>query len=96
MILLVQYDQEGINAFHRKVFVDITDANWQKHIDQIEKLKTGIQFRQYAQQNPLQLFIKEANELFDSLKERINHNIMRIVINANFSQTPTKSIRKIN
>ena len=76
-----EVNEDALNGFLLKIYLDIVDANWQKHIDQIEKLKAGIKFRQYAQQNPLQSYIKEANLLFDSLKQRINHNILRILMN---------------
>lgn len=90
--IYLEIEDDKLSDFLRKVYLDIVDANWQKHIDQIEKLKSGVKFRQYAQQNPLQTYIKEANLLFDSLKERINHNILKIVMNTNVNRTSSKRI----
>jgi preprotein translocase subunit SecA len=46
------------------------------HIDLLSKLRSGIYLRSYAQVNPLQAYIDEAEQLFDHLQEQIAYQMV--------------------
>ena len=47
----------------------------------MKKLRHSIRFMQYAQKNPLQLYVLEANKLFNKYKKEVKYNTVRSIIN---------------
>jgi preprotein translocase subunit SecA len=45
------------------------------------KLRHSIRFMQYAQKNPLQLYVLDANKLFGQFKKEVKQNTVRSIIN---------------
>ena len=60
----------------RKIILDCFDYFWTQHIDNMMKIRSGIQYRSYGQKNPLQQYIEEAAELFQKTKNNISHAII--------------------
>jgi len=64
----------------------LMDRAWQNHIDIMDKLREGIHLRSYAQNNPLQAYVEEGFELFESMMNTISNDVvlfcnnLRIVI----------------
>lgn len=60
-----------IFEIEKDFYLHILDDKWQSHIDAMDKLRESIHLRSYAQNDPLQQYIKEAyldfSLLFDSL-----------------------------
>ena len=55
----------------RQVAIRSFDRAWSQHIDDMAQLKAGITLRSYANMDPLKAYIKEGNELFDSMMYKI-------------------------
>ena len=76
------YDErlEGIREqfmpFERRIVLRTIDRNWVEHIDTMDKLRNGIHLRSYAQGNPLQQYISEGYELYDSMMDQISREIV--------------------
>ncbi len=81
--------EDAYNSFEKTLSLQVFDQNWQKHIDELDKLKHGIYLRSYAQKNPLQVYVEEADKLFQELKRKIAHNTVRIIMNANLENKAT-------
>ncbi len=81
--------EDAYNSFEKTLSLQVFDQNWQKHIDELDKLKHGIYLRSYAQKNPLQVYVEEADKLFIELKRKIAHNTVRIIMNANLENKAT-------
>jgi preprotein translocase subunit SecA len=47
------------------------------HIDLLSKLRSGIYLRSYAQVNPLQAYIDDAEKLFEHLQYQIAAQVMK-------------------
>jgi preprotein translocase subunit SecA len=47
----------------------------------MSKLRHSIRFMQYAQKNPLQLYVLEANKIFEKYKKEVKYNTVRSIIN---------------
>ena len=54
----------------------LMDRAWQNHIDVMAKLREGIHLRSYAQNNPLQAYIEEGYELFESMMNTISNDVV--------------------
>lgn len=71
---------EGIRTqfmpLERRIVLRTIDRNWIEHIDTMDKLRNGIHLRSYAQGNPLQQYVNEGYELYDSMMESISREIV--------------------
>ena len=89
------FKEDAYNSFEKTLSLQVFDQNWQKHIDELDKLKHGIYLRSYAQKNPLQVYVEEADKLFQELKRRIAHNTVRIIMNADLENKATNESKEI-
>ncbi len=74
-------DKSDLSKILLNTMISIMDSNWQSHIDNLTRLRSGIHYRQYAQQNPVQVYILESNQIFDQFKIDILDQIVNISIN---------------
>ncbi len=68
-------------TFIRNVLIMSLDMNWQDQIDKLSKLKSGIRYRQYAQKNPVQIYVQESNQLFELYKKQIIEQGVTVILN---------------
>jgi preprotein translocase subunit SecA len=57
------------------------DRAWVDHIDTMAKLRDGIGLRSYAQNNPLQAYVTEGYQLFETMMQNIAHDIVAYCMN---------------
>ncbi|MBE6123994.1 MAG: preprotein translocase subunit SecA [Erysipelotrichaceae bacterium] len=73
---------EIVKDYYKKTLIHIIDANWQRHIDDMDKLRNAIRFRGKANINPLNEYINDGFEMFQEMMNRIAdiliNNIMRV------------------
>ncbi len=58
------------------VLLQTLDTLWKDHLLSMDHLKEGIGLRGYAQQNPLQVYKKEAFELFEALMQQFERDVV--------------------
>ncbi len=58
------------------VLLQTLDNLWKDHLLSMDHLKEGIGLRGYAQQNPLQVYKKEAFELFENLMQQFERDVV--------------------
>lgn len=61
--------------FEKTVVLRNIDRNWIEHIDRMDKLRSGIYLRSYAQNNPLQQYVQEGFDMFEDMNKRIDREI---------------------
>lgn len=66
----------SFTGVEREVALRTIDRAWSNHIDTMEKLRNGIGLRGYAQKQPLQAYIEEGFNLFESMKMTIASEIV--------------------
>lgn len=74
--------QEVINEFEKAIVLKVVDSRWMDHINDMEHLKEGIGLRGYANENPLQAYIKEGYETFDKMISKINEESCLFLLRA--------------
>ena len=57
------------------------DRAWSNEIDTMDKLRSGIGLRGYAQNNPLQAYVQEGYELFQEMERTIAQEIVAFCLN---------------
>lgn len=66
-----EIESDDLKLILRHNLISILDSNWQEQINDLSRLRSGIHYRQYAQQNPVQVYILEADEMFSFFKWKI-------------------------
>ncbi|MEW6278859.1 MAG: hypothetical protein AB1758_09570 [Candidatus Eremiobacterota bacterium] len=61
----------ALDKFQRKAVLDVVDAAWMDHLENMEALQTGIGFEAYAQKDPYISFQSKAFDLYQDLLTRI-------------------------
>lgn len=62
--------------FEKVMALRVMDRAWVNHIDVMSKLRDGIHLRAYAQNNPLQAYVEEGFELFESMMNTISNDVV--------------------
>ncbi len=73
-------DASAINNRLRQVMIFAIDSSWQDQIDRLSRLKVGIRYRQYAQKNPVQAYVLEADKMFDFYRDEIKKKTSLILL----------------
>ena len=73
--------KEKKKELERQVSIQVLDACWKRHLQNIDSLRGNIGLRAYAQRNPINEFKKESFELFDSMIESFKDDSVKILFN---------------
>tara|TARA_B100001540_G_scaffold230441_1_gene204625 strand:- start:3516 stop:6002 length:2487 start_codon:yes stop_codon:yes gene_type:complete len=65
----------------RQIAIQVLDASWKRHLQNIDSLRSNIGLRAYAQRNPINEFKKESFYLFDSMIESFKDDVVKILFN---------------
>ena len=68
--------KKQIMPVERTMVLRLMDRAWQNHIDVMSKLREGIHLRSYAQNNPLEAYIEEGFELFETMMNTISSDVV--------------------
>lgn len=79
------YGKDLLRQVEKRIFLMTIDKYWKDHLYNLDKLRQGINFRAYAQKDPLMEYKKEAFTLFEELMYNMNEEylirIYHVVIN---------------
>jgi len=64
--------KQHLEDIERKVAISIVDKYWTQHIDNMYKLRDGVNYMAYAQQDPLNTYINKGYELFETMANNIS------------------------
>ena len=68
--------KEQVLPIEKTMVLRMMDRAWVNHIDIMSKLREGIHLRGYAQNNPLQAYVEEGYELFESMMNTISNDVV--------------------
>ncbi len=70
---------ENMRLNEKYLLLQVIDQQWKDHLLNIDHLKEGIGLRGYGQRDPLIEYKKESFELFQSMMERIQDRVVKIL-----------------
>ena len=76
-----QIPKEHLDDIERKVAISIVDKYWTQHIDNMYKLRDGVNYMAYAQQDPLNAYINKGYELFETMANNISLEVAMYTLN---------------
>ena len=62
---------DNFNNFVKSILISNIDEAWTQHLDAIIKLREGVNLRAYEQKSPLNIYVEDADKLFNELKRKI-------------------------
>jgi len=65
----------------RQIAIQVLDACWKRHLQNVDSLRANIGLRAYAQRNPINEFKRESFEMFDAMIESFKDDSVRILFN---------------
>jgi preprotein translocase SecA subunit len=68
-----------LRHLEKLVLLQTLDALWKDHLLSMDHLKEGIGLRGYAQQNPLQAYKKEGFEMFETMMQQLEADVVEKV-----------------
>lgn len=68
--------KDQIKPLEKTMVLRTLDRAWVNHIDVMSKLRDGIGLRSYAQNNPLQVYVEEGYELFETMMNSISDQVV--------------------
>ena len=72
---------EKKQELERQIAVQVLDACWKRHLQNVDSLRSNIGLRAYAQRNPINEFKRESFELFDAMIESFKDDTVKILFN---------------
>ncbi len=70
---------EAIKEIEKQIMLQVLDNHWKEHLANMDHLRQGIGLRAYAQKNPKQEYKRESFELFQSMLNDIQHEVIRVL-----------------
>lgn len=79
-------DLSLMRQIERGVYLNVIDALWMEHIDNMQHLREGVALRGYGQRDPLIEYKEEAFLMFSKLLSDIQSNTLTTLFRVNFKQ----------
>jgi preprotein translocase subunit SecA len=84
----------GPREIERQVALQIIDGKWVGHLNDMEYLREGVWMRGFEQRDPLVIYKKEAYDMFNSLLERIQDDMVNYMFHLVVRQQPPAPRRR--
>ncbi len=72
----------------KQILLQVLDARWRQHLQQIDQLRSVIHLRSYGQRDPLNEFKSEAFKLFYDMLSELRLEVTRWLMNAQLQAAP--------
>ncbi len=82
--------KDQIMPLEKTMVLRTMDRAWVNHIDVMSKLRDGIGLRSYAQNNPLQAYVEEGYELFETMMNSISDQVVVFCNNVKIERKENK------
>ena len=81
-ILDNEFGEELRRRTEELILISAIDATWVEHLTALSELRQGIGLRAYAQTDPLVAFQREAHDMWDQYRERVQNTVARQILRA--------------
>jgi preprotein translocase subunit SecA len=80
------YDSKATNlkkSVERSSVLAIIDQEWKEHLREMDDLRQSVQGAVYEQKDPLVIYKLESYQLFDSMRDKVNRDVIAFLTKAN-------------
>ena len=86
--------QQLVTDFEKNISLAILDHSWKNHLRKMDELKQSVQLAVHEQKDPLLIYKFESFELFKSLINNVNKEILSFLFKAEISNENAKNIQE--
>jgi len=77
-----EWGEELTRSLERWITLQVTDARWREHLDNMDYMRQGIGLRGYAQKDPLVEYRSEGQAMFGEMSFLIQQEVVRVLMHA--------------
>jgi len=91
------YDSKGkelIDDFEKNISLAIIDETWKTHLRKMDELRQSVQLAVHEQKDPLLIYKFEAKELFFSMIDNLNKDILTFLMKADLPSKDPNQIKE--
>ena len=74
------------NEFEKAISLQVIDRYWMEHINTMDHLRESVSLRGYANEDPLQAYVREGFQMFDAMLDSISKDITLYLLKAEIRQ----------
>ena len=76
----MEFGEDVMRKIEREVYLNVLDTLWMQHLENMQHLREGIQWRSVGQRDPLVEYRSESQKLFDGLQRALREEVMHILL----------------
>lgn len=84
--------EERLQLLEREVYLQTLDTAWMQHLENMQHLREGIQWRSIGQRDPLVEYRREGQQFFESMQQQVRTDIVRLVFKAEPPATEAEAV----
>ncbi len=91
------YESDGrqlVTDFEKNISLAIIDDSWKTHLRKMDELKQSVQLAVHEQKDPLLIYKFEAFELFKSMIEKVNKDVVSFLFKGELPSADTSEIQE--
>ncbi|MCX2720052.1 preprotein translocase subunit SecA [Lentiprolixibacter aurantiacus] len=91
------YESQGkqlVADFEKNITLAIIDDAWKTHLRKMDELKQSVQLAVHEQKDPLLIYKFEAFELFKSMIEKVNKDVVSFLFKGELPSSDTRTIQE--
>ena len=86
--------KELVRSYEKTVVLATIDELWKEHLREMDELKQSVQAATYEQKDPLLIYKFESFELFKSMIERVNKNVISTLMKGHIPSPDPDQVRE--
>ncbi|MFZ2560506.1 MAG: preprotein translocase subunit SecA [Candidatus Nanoperiomorbaceae bacterium] len=72
-------DPDLLRGAEREIYMQVLDVLWMQHLENMQNLREGIQWRSVGQRDPLVEYRSESQKLFESLEQTLQDEVLKVI-----------------
>ncbi|MDR2449331.1 MAG: preprotein translocase subunit SecA [Prevotellaceae bacterium] len=91
-------ENEGKEVSHtlsKTITLMMIDGHWKEHLREMDDLKQSVQSAVYEQKDPLLIYKFESYELFSSMLEKVNRDVLSFLLRAHIPLRDPQNIKQV-
>jgi preprotein translocase subunit SecA len=86
--------KELVRSYEKSIILATIDQAWQEHLRELDELRQSVRNAQYEQKDPLLIYKFEAFELFSSMIEKVNRDVVSTLMKAHIPLRDPNSVQR--
>ena len=86
--------KELVRSYEKSIILATIDQSWQEHLRELDDLRQSVRNAQYEQKDPLLIYKFEAFELFTTMIDKVNKDVVSTLMKAHIPLKDPNSVKR--